>query len=68
MDNDRILKGQLRGINGDRRRCDLGGEHPIHDTDEILWNTLATYLILLTNVIPINPIKIKKTLSQIKDN
>ena len=35
-----------------------GGEHTIQYTDGVLQNcTLETYIILLTNVIPINSIK-----------
>lgn len=39
----------------------LGGEHTIQCTNDILWNfTVETYIILLTNVTPINPINTKK--------
>ena len=38
-----------------------GGEHTIQYTGDILWNyTPETYVILLTNVTPIQSIKIKK--------
>ena len=47
------------GINGDGRRLDLGGEHTIQRTDDVLWNCPPeTYIILLTNVTPINSIKV----------
>ena len=39
----------------------LGGEHTIQYTDDALQNcTLESYIILLTNVNPINSIKMKK--------
>ena len=38
-----------------------GGEHTMQYTDDILQNcTPETYIILLTNVTPINSIKIEK--------
>ena len=38
-----------------------GGEHTMQYTDDILQNcTPETYIILLTNVTPINSIKIQK--------
>ena len=50
--------GTGRGVNGDGRRLDLGGEHTIQNTDDVLQNcTLETYIILLTSVTPINSIK-----------
>ena len=37
-----------------------GGEHTVQCTDDVLWNcTPETYIILLTNVTPINSIKRK---------
>ena len=40
-----------------------GGEHTTQYTDDVLQNcTPETYIILLTNVTPINSIKIKKYL------
>ena len=43
------------------RGLTLGGEHTIQYTDDILQNyTPETCIILLTNVTPINSIKIKK--------
>ena len=48
-------------INGDGRRLDLGGEHTIQYTGNLLQNyTPKTYLILLTNVTQINSIKESK--------
>ena len=48
------------GLNGDGRRLNLGGEHTMQYTDEVLQNcTPETYVILLTNVIPMNSIKSK---------
>ena len=39
-----------------------GGEHTTRYTVEVLQNcTLETYIILLTNVIPINSVKKKQT-------
>ena len=39
----------------------LDGEHTVQYTDDILLNcTLETYIILLTNIISINLIKINK--------
>ena len=38
-----------------------GGEHTIHYTDDVLQNYASeTYIILLTNVTPINSIKKEK--------
>ena len=38
-----------------------GGKHTIHYTDDVLQNrTPETYVILLTNVTPINSIQIEK--------
>ena len=40
------------GINGDGRRLDLGGEHTVWCTGDVLWYcTPETYVILLTSVI-----------------
>ena len=39
--------GGYRGINGGRRTLDLGGEHTIQYTDEVLQDcTPKTYIIL----------------------
>lgn len=46
---------------GDGRRLTLGGERTMQYTDDVLCNcTLETYIILLTNVTPINLIKIER--------
>ena len=46
----------------------LGGEHTIQYTDDGLQNhTPETYIILLTNVTPINSIQIKKIKYKIKN-
>ena len=47
----------------------LGGEHPLHYTDDVLQDcTLETYIILLTNVTLINLIKIHSTKNKITIN
>ena len=39
----------------------LAGEHTIQYTDGVLENcTLKTHIMLVTNIIPINSVKIKK--------
>ena len=44
-----------------------GGEHTTQCKDDVLWNfTLETYIILLTNVTPINVINFLKLNSCIK--
>ena len=46
-----------------------GGEHTIQHTDGVLWTyTLETYVILLTNVTPINPVKIKNKNKILKEH
>ena len=50
-----------RGMNCDGGRSDWGGEHTPQYTDGVLWNcTPETYIVLLTNVAPINSIERKK--------
>ena len=47
----------------------LGGEHPEQYTDDVLRNcTPENYVILLTNVTPINSITIKSSLPIKKQN
>ena len=42
------------------RDLTLGGGHAMQYTDDVLWDyTPETYTILLTNLAPINSIKIK---------
>ena len=44
-----------------------GGEHTVQYTDDVLWNcTPETCILLLTNVTPINSIKVKKIKSNTK--
>ena len=51
----------MGGINDDGRRVDLGYEHTIQCTDDVLWNcALETCIKLLTSVTAINSIKRKK--------
>ena len=46
------------GVNGDGRRSDLGGEHTMQGTDDVLWNCAPeTCVILLTSATWINSIK-----------
>ena len=48
----------IGGINGDGKVLDLAGEHTIQFIDNVLQNCRPeTYIILLTNIIPINSIK-----------
>ena len=48
------------GINGDGRRLDLGGEHALQCTEDVLWDCgLKACIILLTCVTPINSTKRK---------
>ena len=45
-------------VKGDGWRLDLGGEHTIQCTDDVLWKCAPeSCLILLTSVTPINSIK-----------
>ena len=47
----------MGGINDDGRRVDLGYEHTIQCTDDVLWNcALETCIKLLTSVTAINSI------------
>ena len=44
----------------------LSSEHTIQYTDDVLQNlTPETYILLLTNITPINSIKIKKLISAV---
>ena len=53
--------GKQKRVNGELRDLTWSGEHTIHYTDDVLQNcTPETYVILLTNVTPINSTKIKK--------
>lgn len=46
------------GIDGDGRRCDLGGEHTIKCTGGVLWNcACVTCIILLISVTPVHSTK-----------
>ena len=58
-------EGKGAQIYGDRGNQTLGGEHTMQYTDGVLQNcTLATYIILLIDVTPINLILKNKTSSQ----
>ena len=55
---DRVKKERVNGINGDVRRLDLGCEHTMQYTDNVLWNcVLETCIILFTNLMSINSVK-----------
>ena len=72
MDKNSVVIAGMRGrreveegigrLFGDGWRPDLGSEHTIQCTDDVLWNYAPeTYIILLTSVTSINSIKeIKK--------
>ena len=50
-----------RGINGDGRRLDVGGEHTLQCTDDVKPNCAPeTCIILLSNVTLINSMKRRK--------
>lgn len=39
--------GKIKGINGDGRKLDLGGEHETQYTDDVLWSCASETRIIL---------------------
>lgn len=64
MDNTVLIArgervGERRRVNSDGRSLDLGGEHRMQWTNNMLYNCAhEIYIILLTDDIPIKPINI----------